>query len=497
MNVLIVNHHFEQDIEALLVSVPQDVEVRIISHTYFSDRARTVFPDIVFTGPLEEYYAPEHELTRARWRREARRVLEELFYLFPMDTVVVPSDTFFYIRDVGGAAKELGVQFIVVQKETSISPDGMNNEGHRQVRLFPMMADHMTVCSERHKRYWLLDNAPSKKIEVTGQPRFDLYTQPERWQGWNALGIKLSDPNRRKIVFFTYEVNAYLPENLQVSGCSWEQLRRETEESLVELVRSSHFAVIVKPHPQQDSNDLYCMRQRLRNLSGEAWSEHIVVLEPTADSRHLLVNADIVVAFQSTVVLEALAIGKPIIYTYWTDIVQLCEESLLPYHKYSNILHCARSPQQLISLILDTESHKNNVDPDVARSRLELVREYLGLMDGKASMRTWNAIQRTTIDRASFNQEQIKNRVRLADNQRMYCRKEMIIAILWFLFWRCWSILLKPAILTSYGRALLGKVSSRAQRQFTRYLECKVGLRHGRMQNRLLIGHVRERLLRF
>lgn len=35
--------------------------------------------------------------------------------------MVSPSDTYCYIRDVVQAAKDLGVPFVVVQKETTIS----------------------------------------------------------------------------------------------------------------------------------------------------------------------------------------------------------------------------------------------------------------------------------------------------------------------------------------------------------------------------------------
>ena len=153
MNFLFIDHYFSQDIQEMSAAAGNHA-IRIVPFTYFYFAARRRFPLSVFSG-LENYYAPENASARAQWAVEARRLLHNLYLSFPFDAIIATSDSFFYLRDVVAAARELGIPFIVLQKETTIAPQTMTTHAQNIGRLFPFIGDLMLVCSERHKQFWL------------------------------------------------------------------------------------------------------------------------------------------------------------------------------------------------------------------------------------------------------------------------------------------------------------------------------------------------------
>src|SRR5205823_1120294 len=133
---------------------------------------------------------------------------------------------FFYVRDAPGACHALGVPFFVAQKETTISPETMRSHAERVARYAPPVADRMTVCSERHRSFWLRAGADPERVIVTGQPRFDFYAGigPERVEaGYGDEGPVA--------LFFSYQVDAYHPSE-GAGRPVWGELHRQTEQGL-------------------------------------------------------------------------------------------------------------------------------------------------------------------------------------------------------------------------------------------------------------------------
>jgi hypothetical protein len=110
-------------------------------------------------------------------------------------------------------------------------------------RYAPPIADHMTMCSNRHRTYSIRSGAAPESIDVTGQPRFDVYAHPDRWPQQFPFG-----DGGPALVFLSYMAGLY---HVEGEEPRWAQMHRETEEGLWELARRG-WRVVVKPHPQQD-----------------------------------------------------------------------------------------------------------------------------------------------------------------------------------------------------------------------------------------------------
>src|SRR4051794_7515143 len=117
MRLLVIDHFFDQDINAIRRALPADAELRTLSYEVLRDEALAEFPRDIVSG-LESLSDPALDEARARYATRVAKLLEGQFAAFAFDGVVSPSDLFFYVRALPEACHALGVPFIVIQKET-------------------------------------------------------------------------------------------------------------------------------------------------------------------------------------------------------------------------------------------------------------------------------------------------------------------------------------------------------------------------------------------
>ncbi len=456
MKFLIVDHYSWQDIEALRF-VAEGHEIRVVPAALLSRIAQKHFPTSVFASLLGETYArPEYAEARRRYALAARKVLHDFYYAFPFDAVIVPSDTIIYLRAWAAGAHEMGLPFIVLQKETTISPYTMTEDARVIGQALPFIGDLMLVCSEHHKQFWLNTGAEPHKIIVTGQPRFDFYRQPERWKTLQSLGMRVP-ADRPTILFFSYDVGAYSPEG--VFAPTWTQLRTETEETLIDLARQGHFNVLIKPHPQQQGLRSY--KSRLRAMAGRLWGETVQLVPKELDARQLIVNTQVVVGFQTTALFEAMAAGKKVVYTFWTENTPRFVHALIPFHEMGDALGVARSPQELRELVLSDRGF--DVADEQAQRRLQEAEKQLGPLDGQAAQRCLKAIEAFVREYAGqVSAEALAFRQSLDAQAPAYCRRALPKAQLAALFWRVaeWMLPLAYPVWLAIRRPLLGRPGS-------------------------------------
>lgn len=397
MNVLVMNHSSEQDIDALAAASPT-WRWRIIGLDYFYREAMRTF-DPAVTDSLAGYTRPEYAVDRERYRERLGRLIEDLWLEEPFDVFVAPSDSFFYLREAPYACHRLGLPFLVVQKETTIAPWNME-KGARELRDHaPLVADHMTVCSKRHRDYWVRAGTARAAMTVTGQPRFDFYAE-ERSE---RLPYGEDGPI---ILFFTYLPDFYHPVMVSSEGKGvWHDLLRRTEEGLWQLARDG-YRVLIKPHPLQPFR---AESRRIKREVGSLFGTKVFPIEPTMDVRGLIAGSDIAVGFQSTVMFEAMAAGLPLVYTFWDPEAKRLANTMVPFHKWGHLLEVADRADGFVDAVRGARPAP--WDSDLWRARRELAEEHLGPLDGHASERTitviaqqverWHAKKSTVRDQPS------------------------------------------------------------------------------------------------
>jgi hypothetical protein len=389
VRLLVLDHHFEQDIDALRSAAGEATELRVVSYALFLTEAWRVFGREI-SADLETYAAEVGGSRHAVWQRRLRGLLEDEFTRFPFDALVLPSDIFFYVRDAPAIVHDLGAAYFVAQKETTISPATFEDFLVRVSRYAPTLADRMTVCSERHREFWLRTGAPPERVVVTGQPRFDFYAQP-------PAGAGGADPT---VLFLSYLVDAYHPNEGEPA---WERLHRETELGLWELARRG-WRVQIKPHPQQPFD---AERRRLAAAAGDL-RDRVELVDPGADIRPLITGADVVVGFQTTALIEAVAAGRPAAYTGWSEDALAVHEALIPFPEWTGIVENLTAHEQLADTVERIRGRRRSATEDeLAR---QVVEEHLGPIDGHACERTLGELRDEVEHRRSLRTPEIEAR---------------------------------------------------------------------------------------
>jgi hypothetical protein len=356
MRIVAFDHFFDQDLDAISAVLTTQDELIRIDYRRLRRLAGQCFSAEAFTG-LQAAYQPTEDHAWLKFGPIAESFAERLMAAYNPDVFVSPSDTFFYLRPVIESLQSLGVPCVVVQKETTISPMVFHEHSVEVGRFTPFISDLMTVCSERNKAFWVRSGAESSTVIVTGQPRFDTYVTSQ---------VTPRAPST--LLYLSFDDVAYLPADRGwTSPYNWRTFREEVERVIGSLSPTC-FRVIAKRHPQQSDQ-------------GDWLGSSVSWASSSADTRDLIVKADIVVGFQTTALFEAMAADKQIVYPAWGETFQKHRDLLIPFHELEGALVHAKSAVDLRrALTLRTGTW----DPDI---RKRVIEENLGPIDGHASAR--------------------------------------------------------------------------------------------------------------
>jgi hypothetical protein len=159
---------------------------------------------------------------------------------------------------------------------------------------------------------------------------------------------------------------------------TWEPLRDATEAALFDTVRQGACELLVKIHPQQNHR---VEAARIARCSGDRWHRGVEVAPPDADTRELIVDADVVVGFQSTALYEAVAAGRAVIYAAWGEEYERFRTGLIPFDQAAPAcIHHATSAGELARMLAADL-------PAAGAACTQWYEEALGPVDGLATDR--------------------------------------------------------------------------------------------------------------
>lgn len=376
--VLVINHHFDQDIEALSATLSQRMQFLVVDAMPFFNEAVLFFR----TPEARDGVIPYDQLPPdvvLSYREACRRMFAELQRVFPFELVVVPSDSFWWIREFLAVAGESGVTRVVLDKEGTISPYSFEVHSAQIKAKFPFMSDYLLVWSARQREFWIRAGAPTDRIRVVGQPRSDFFFQKQRWHSRRDLGL---DPNRRTVVFFTFDLDAYInvfpAEEIARESLSWLPLRNDVSEVLIAFAAEQpDVDIVVKVHPQQsDVADV-------RSVFARSGRPNIKVLDGAGVSNHLIVNADLIIGFQTTTLTEAMLTTVPVIYVAWGSTERKVRRHLIPFHDCEGIEKA--DSRDMLAALLHKWSAGQSLGGD--RSRRRAFTDYWLHADGRSCER--------------------------------------------------------------------------------------------------------------
>jgi len=196
----------------------------------------------------------------------------------------------------------------MVGKQLGIPTINMHDYLATEKRHF-LEADRIGVMSSITRDNLVRLGHSPEKIVVTGQPAFDTIAKHtfDRNEVLSELGIA-ELPARHVIVYGTQA----LPGDI-------EQRHLEAVLDTVAELGSS-FYLIIKPHPGQNRLGYYQEQIYHKNISG---------LATEVDIRKLISVCDLLITFYSTIALETILMGKPLVQLNLGDM-----ENPVPLHAY-------------------------------------------------------------------------------------------------------------------------------------------------------------------
>lgn len=387
--VFIVDHNFIQDINALEKQASiHGVKLTRLPYLIFYLLADVFFPENIRD---KSYVTDQMAAPRSNYNKIVRVIFSLWRPEKKISCFLTPSDSFFWIREVIIILRERGIPCVVIDKEGTISPHSMEHHSRQIAECYPFISDYIIVWSERQKEFWQRTGVSEDKIQVAGQPRSDFFFDRSAW----LPRAKLPCGDKPLVLFFTFETDAYAP---TPGDHIWRDLRHDLHTSLISLAKNyPDISFVVKTHPQQAD------RMAVEDEFTTAGIGNIAVLHGPELARHLIVHADVVIGFQTTALIEAMLVGKRVIYTEWSSEVCANRRHLIPFHeaKGIDIVHSRLEFDAVMDSLLRQRAF--SVSREELTARKPFVDIYIPNADGNVSCRVMRQVRRIIDNRSGTN----------------------------------------------------------------------------------------------
>jgi len=211
---------------------------------------------------------------------------------------------------------------------------------------------------------------PPSSVVVTGQPRYDTLVMANRVFRREKFCARLGLVPDRKIVL--------------VATQPWSMPIRKAfiRSVLTALKRFPEVQAIIKPHPRE--------KEGLYKKVVEKENAEVVILPSKSDTFEALHACDLLVASFSTVITEALILGKPAV------TVSIASEEPTPFYK--GVTLRVNKDENLTPAIRNA-LYDEKTREKLKKERKKFVSKYAHKQDGKATKRVINLIERMVKER--------------------------------------------------------------------------------------------------
>jgi hypothetical protein len=304
-------------------------------------------------------------------------------------------------RELAAALEEIGVPFLALHKENSWSAGTQAFwEKIYRDRRGPFFGRRVLVYSPIERdlqiRAGVVDEA---RIEVVGMPRLD---EVHHWREANIGNV----PNPA-VLFVSFHPDVSMPV-LRPSGRRGEEKRQyvlvdERPEglNLAKLCRSAHrsmvelakncpdITVLIKSKGRERDRDILNELLGVRHM-GEVPRNLRVIMG--GSPLPLLFQASVVCGLHSTLLLEALAAGRPVVVPWFDEVLDPAISRFV--FDLGSAVTRAASPDEFKGKVRELALARRSVPETLPPETRRVLREWVGNEDGRAGERAAAAIRR-------------------------------------------------------------------------------------------------------
>lgn len=333
---------------------------------------------------------PAIEATKTRYRRFLRSMWRYHQILRPIDAVISANFGYCIQREFAAALEMRNTPFLIVQKENlnaateerrriwqTIYRNGRGRFGGRKILVYNEMERDLELTS---------GVASPEQVEIVGMPRLD---RLHRWRRDRA-GSPI-DKGPAKVLFFSFSRSDKLPQESGIAK-DWGQFCADTHRAMIELAHSRpDIEIVAKTKGIARQND------ELLEIFGSVAKELPPNLRivPGGDAFELLTESRVVVGFNTTGLIEALALGKPVVVPRFGEAndPELAELVI----DLGNAVEYANSPQQLQEVVAMYAIRPSAPPRDLSPQVQKILRYWVGNDDGEAARRAYDSIRREVL----------------------------------------------------------------------------------------------------
>ncbi len=285
------------------------------------------------------------------------------------DLILIQNEYGYFERALVIAGKLKGIPTLAVQHGI-ITPMHHGYMFNKDIRGTIILPD-ITCVYGRYYYDLLTKNSiyDPEQVVVTGQPRYDILYDVANVYSKNRFLKTYGIDVKSKIVLWT----------TQSHGISDEENRKYLKLIFEVMQNIRHITLIIKQHPGEGEK----YTRMIRDYMGQ-YDVDSVITQKNSDTYEQLYVCDLMITKNSTTAIEAVALNKPVIVLNLSgepDIVNYVEEGIALGVYRENDLKTA-----IETLLKD--------DSELAKNRSVYVEKYLYRIDGKATERVANEINK-------------------------------------------------------------------------------------------------------
>ncbi len=350
---------------------------------------------------------PKFEATKHAYRDFLSQVWGHFSKLMPVDVVLTGNFSYCAEREFAAVVEAAGTPFIALHKE-NVRPPNRIAYWHflYKERRGPFAGRKVLVYNDVERELEIASSvAAPEQIVVTGMPRLD---RIHRWRRQHARAPH--DQTPPQVLFFAFARHEKLtaiqrkpwagvagnmePMEGEWGKLAWKELGEGSHWAMVELARRRpDIRVIVKTKGQsRKKDDIFLMLQS----AAESLPPNLKVVSG-GDPFELMTASRVVVGFNTTGLLEAIAAGKPVVVPWFGE----AQDSSMRGHiiDLNEAVNYARSPEDLIQLVADYVDHPRDVPDELNATASGVLQYWVGNQDSGAGARVYRAIK----DAVAFN----------------------------------------------------------------------------------------------
>lgn len=323
---------------------------------------------------------------RLNYQHILRKIIPKLYTKFGIKIIINTDHRYRREADICKISSELGYKHICFYRESMYIVKALYNgvvQRHNEFGQFT--GDIIAVQNEITKKMFLESKMTSlDKIIVRGCPRMDNFIKNINKQN------KMENKKTKQITFFSCPKGGNLENGEYIS---FFENSKSVIETLSELCKKNKNIKLVIKMKDLHINQLKDFERIVEKVFETKTSYQVIFETRNMASHDVILSSDIVVAMQSTVVLEAGISGLPVILPHFEKIRKVKRvKELLMYTEYYDLFDVPNDPDDLKKMI-ENRLIDNNISSKVMKKRQEIFEKFVSPLYVNATQKSINLIK--------------------------------------------------------------------------------------------------------